>query len=240
MTAGHVRVLAALVAAIALHALLLSWSLPANKHLNISNGPLHVELLKGLQPVETKQQSALQPVVTPAPVPENQHKTIAQQEQRTLVAKRETVAEQQYNPTHRLAIKLTPKPTMQSPAVKTIATAKQQTNQITDTSVRLEHEQLPARHSEPAASSMPYRMPASVQSMLLAHIHYPRRARRHGWQGKGEFQLAIVSQSIRNITMLVSTGHAVLDRAVRRGLASVDHIAIADGQYRLPVEFRLQ
>jgi len=230
----------ALFAAITLHALLLSWSLPANKHLSISNGPLHVELLKGLQPAETKQQPARQPIASPAPVPENQHKTIAQQEQRTLVAKRTTVAEQHHSPTHRLAVKPTPKPAMQSPAVKAIATAKQQTKQITDTSARLEHEQLPARHSESAASSMPSRMPARVQSMLLAHIHYPRRARRHGWQGKGEFQLAIVSQSIRNITMLVSTGHAVLDRAVRRGLTSVDHIAIADGQYRLPVEFLIQ
>jgi len=76
--------------------------------------------------------------------------------------------------------------------------------------------------------------------MLLANIQYPPMARRHGWQGAGEFQLDIDSQSIRNITMLVSTGYAVLDGAVRRGLASVEHVPVADGQYRLPVEFRLQ
>jgi len=76
--------------------------------------------------------------------------------------------------------------------------------------------------------------------MLLANIHYPPQARRHGWQGAGEFQLDIDSQSISRVTMLMSTGHAILDRAVRRGLDNVEHVPVANGQYRLPVEFHLQ
>jgi len=98
-----------------------------------------------------------------------------------------------------------------------------------------------ARHVFPAHQThTPATLAAGVQAMLLANIHYPRQARRHGWEGAGEFQLDIDSQSIRNITMLVSTGHAILDRAARRGLTGIDRVPIADGRYRLPVEFRLQ
>jgi len=96
-------------------------------------------------------------------------------------------------------------------------------------------------HLPPAmAPTMVPTMAADVQSMLLTNIHYPAQARRRGWQGAGEFQLDIDSQSIRKITMLMSTGHAILDRAVRRGLGDIEHVPVANGQYRLPVEFRLQ
>jgi len=253
MRVGHVRVLTAFFAAITLHALLLNWLLPANQHLSISNSLLNVELLKKFRPSEVQKKTVLKSAVAATPEPSSQHKTIAHEAQRKPVAKRTEVVARQHNlsrssviqsthkPVSKLTFKPIAKPVIKAPVIKAIATAQQPSaHQLAHASASAEKRALPDQHSASTASPMPSSMPASAQSILLANIHYPRRARRHGWQGKGEFQLAIDSQSIRNITMLVSTGHAILDRAVRRGLASVDHIAIADGQYRLPVEFRIQ
>jgi len=237
MGVGYVRVLTALLAAITLHALLLSWSLPASKHLTISNGQMHVELIKSSRPLEAASKAAVQPTAVATPV--LRHPGKVPKAHVKPVVRHTVVAVQQ----HRLPSKQPSRVVVKSTRTKVTAPAHQQTRppgQVAHELAGSTNNPLRTGHSESAAPHKLSFMPASAQSMLLASIHYPRLARRHGWQGKGVFQLAIVSQSIRNITMLGSTGHAILDRAARLGLASVDHIPVVDGKYRLPVEFRLQ
>lgn len=84
------------------------------------------------------------------------------------------------------------------------------------------------------------RIPSRTRALLLAHIEYPRPARRRGWQGKGEFQLLIARNNVRKVKVLASTGYQQLDQAVRRGLLAAGRIPLGDGMYKLPVEFRLQ
>jgi TonB family protein len=83
-------------------------------------------------------------------------------------------------------------------------------------------------------------VPQDIQKHILAQVHYPMQARRRGWQGRAEFQLNVYQQSIHAVTLLASTGHPILDRAARRGLASMRQIPLSNGLYRMPVIFRLQ
>jgi len=83
-------------------------------------------------------------------------------------------------------------------------------------------------------------LPSSARRALLAHIVYPRLARRLGWEGKGLFRLDVQRRHIVRVAPLASTGYRVLDRAVLEGLRDVARLDVADGWYRLPVEFRLQ
>jgi len=86
----------------------------------------------------------------------------------------------------------------------------------------------------------PGRISSRARTLLLAHIGYPRPARRRGWKGLGTFQLLIVHEGVRKVTMLASTGHGLLDQAAVRGLMAAGRIPLLDGIYDLPVEFRLQ
>jgi len=83
-------------------------------------------------------------------------------------------------------------------------------------------------------------VPKRVQTRILAEVHYPRQARRHGWQGRAEFEFDVHQQSIQTITLLASTGYPILDRAAQRGLSAVPHVSLSNGLYRMPVVFRLQ
>jgi len=238
MTARHVRVLTALVAAIALHALLLSWPLPASRQLALlNNGLLHIDLLKAPEPATMRPNSPSMPM---------QRVQVKQQQKKVMSAKKlqhkhrppvaDTVATAQ-KPIPK------PKPASQPTGIKPALAARlqvQATTKLAHADSVHREEQRPDSRGATSEARLPATLASGAQAMLLANIHYPPQARRHGWQGKGEFQLAVVSQNIRNITMLVSTGHAILDRAVRRGLAGIKHVPVADGQYRLPVEFRLQ
>ncbi len=236
MRDGHVRLMAALVAAGGLHALLLSWPLQVFKPVSISNGPLHVELLKPSTPALTK----------PARPSHALAHTEVKQQQKKVIPTKKLQRRQTLPVADSVRVKKKPDPesVIRSPGVKAASATRQHVHKPLDSGrSTISNRQVhlsPQDHNESAVPHMPPSMSAAAQAMLLANIRYPRLARRRRWQGKGEFQLAIVSQSIRNITMLVSTGHAVLDRAVQRGLSGVDHIPVADGQYRLPVEFRLQ
>jgi len=228
-----------LLAAIILHALLLSWSLPASKSTNIRNGLLHVDLLKAARPAVAQSAPASPPAAVADAQPERQQKNSAQVKK----SKHQQTKQSIHNV---LATELpSPKPApvkMLSAEKKPLSIARHETETSYYPILDARHvaASLPVSHGEPATPHASPSMAANVQSMLLANIHYPAQARRHGWQGAGEFQLDIDSQSIRNITMLVSTGHAILDRAARLGLVSVNHVPVANGQYRLPVEFRLQ
>ena len=83
-------------------------------------------------------------------------------------------------------------------------------------------------------------MPADVQQMILTRISYPRQARRKGWQGKATFHLDVREQKLAHLDLFHSSGHNLLDRAAMRGIHAIDHLPLANGLYRLPVEFRLQ
>jgi len=96
----------------------------------------------------------------------------------------------------------------------------------------------PARQSRPS-SEVPL-VPAEVQATILANVSYPWQARRHGWEGEAEFRFNINNQSVEQVTMFASTGYPVLDRAARLGLVSMRSLPLSDGDYRLPVMFRLQ
>jgi len=83
-------------------------------------------------------------------------------------------------------------------------------------------------------------MPAAVQQMILTRISYPRQARRKGWQGRATFDLDVREQKLARLDLFHSSGHSLLDRAAMRGIQAVGQLPLANGLYRLPVEFRLQ
>jgi len=83
-------------------------------------------------------------------------------------------------------------------------------------------------------------VPVAVQATILAKIGYPRQARRRGLEGQAEFRFDVNRQAVQQVSMLVSSGHPILDQAARRGLLSVGSLPLHDGSYQLPVIFRLQ
>jgi len=83
-------------------------------------------------------------------------------------------------------------------------------------------------------------MPVDIQKRILTQVSYPMRARRLGWEGRAEFQVNVRNQDIQQVTMLLSTGYAMLDHAAQKGIVSIASLPLSDGSYRLPVVFRLQ
>jgi len=239
MTAGHVRILTALVAAITLHALLLTFPLSTDKTMVFSNGLLHVELLQSPMPAKARSEPDVPAVSIAHEQAKPQQKKDVQEIKLRHTLNRAAdpamVAVQKIRPAPPVAVKST-----QPSGIKQASKTHQHTPKPSSARIMQGVKQLHVHQGTSTPTGMLSSMTAGVQSMLLASIHYPSMARRHGWQGAGEFQLDIDSQRIRNITILVSTGHTILDQAVRRGLASIGHVPVADGQYRLPVEFRLQ
>jgi len=88
--------------------------------------------------------------------------------------------------------------------------------------------------------NLPATIPQNIQAQMLSYVHYPRTARRRGWQGKAELKLYVSGKHIEHIEVAQSTGYSILDRAAVHGLVSMTMIALKDGMYRLPVVFRLQ
>jgi len=229
--AGHARLLAAMIAAIGLHALFFSL-LPSQNSLllHIPEGDLHVELLAQKQdsrPAKVQHASstphAVKEHVKPEPLSQKQH--ISHRHQQPPAPQPGTIADQQSHKTN----KQVNKQTIKSNETKAVAAS--------DTS----HVAIVKQSSEEsAAASSGAVIPRHIQKTILAQVHYPKRARRHGWQGRAEFQFNVQQKTIHKITMLASTGHPLLDRAARRGLTSVNQIPLSNGLYRMPVVFRLQ
>jgi len=96
----------------------------------------------------------------------------------------------------------------------------------------------PQRNNNNTVQVVP--VPHHVQQVILSHIQYPKQARRRGLQGKAEFKLDINKQSIKQVTMLASTGYATLDRAAKKGLTNLNALPLNDGSYSLAVVFRIQ
>ncbi|MDQ7058456.1 MAG: energy transducer TonB [Ghiorsea sp.] len=89
-------------------------------------------------------------------------------------------------------------------------------------------------------SANPALIPKDIQRVILTKITYPKQALRRGWEGQAKFSLEIHQHNIQHVTMLVSTGYQVLDRAARRGIASIQSLPLHDGTHLLPITFRLQ
>jgi len=83
-------------------------------------------------------------------------------------------------------------------------------------------------------------VPKGIQQQLLVNLTYPKLARRHGWQGRAEFELRIYKQGVDKLTLLASTGFPILDQAAERGLALVRDIPLSNGLYHMPVVFELR
>lgn len=106
--------------------------------------------------------------------------------------------------------------------------------------VKLVTSAVPAPELPAQAESRADAIPAHVERMILTHIHYPRKARRKGWQGRAMFHLDVREQKLARLDIHLSSGHNMLDRAAIRGIQSIAHLPLANGLYSLPVEFRLQ
>jgi len=243
--AGHARLAAALFAAVALHALLFIFP-SSTKLLQLQSSPggLPVELIDLQQPadkttdseqqtsqVQLVSQTVLKPHALPA-------KTRIKQTQATKASVSASVYPRDIA-SRKSATKLqTSTPVVQTkvaylPAGESLIKGgeKKPLNEALST---------PSAIRSSAASSAGVTVPDDVRRRILAHVHYPRQARRYNWQGQTEFQFSIRQQGIRQIILLASSGYGILDRAARRGLESVEHIPLADGLYRMPVVFRLQ
>ncbi len=237
MQAGRVRLLVALIAAGGVHALFLLW--PSSPTIDmIHNGTLRVDLSNHETVADrpgshrrqvsesiprTETQAA--PVHTPSLSPTSHASTLPQHARKHMTRNKAVSRVARVpgrhvpssRPVERHQLHVDESATPRRPA------------KITD------HTSASA-----AASTAPGRISSRARALLLAHIEYPRPARRRGWRGLGTFQLLIVREGVRRVTMLASTGHGLLDQAAVRGLMGAGRIPLKDGVYDLPVEFRLQ
>ncbi len=131
-------------------------------------------------------------------------------------------------------------------AHKAVQKATQTVEQNNNTARRqqLQSSQKPvvANHkaSTPGKQQHSMTLPEAAKIQIMAQIDYPRQARRHGWQGTVKMQFTVEQQSIQKLTLLASSGHAILDRAAYRGLTRIDRILLPNGLYYMPILFRLQ
>jgi len=226
---GHVRLLAAMITAIALHALLFTL-LPSQNNMLLlpTEGALHVELMAKPEPARAPQQVTKRQHI---PTTHTNRKNNAPRQKQAKESA--LVAVQVSRPVSVQASKRTD---------KQAESAQNQTaerNPATATEIAKAPETTVAEEA-PKQSGTVTTIPQNIQKTILAQVYYPKQARRHGWQGGAEFQFNVHQQTIHEITMLASTGHPILDRAARRGLTSVNRIPLSNGLYRMPVVFRLQ
>jgi len=79
----------------------------------------------------------------------------------------------------------------------------------------------------------------AMRMKISAQVHYPKRARRHGWQGTVECEFDVRNHRLQKITILTPSDHAILNRAAKRGLQALGAIDLIDGRYHIPVVFHL-
>ena len=80
----------------------------------------------------------------------------------------------------------------------------------------------------PAASTPGSRLQQSLTEALASHFHYPRLARKRGWQGTVEIGLNITTNGeLSNIRVIQSSGHRVLDRAAIKSLENLGNLTEA-------------
>ncbi|MFQ5518718.1 MAG: TonB family protein [Mariprofundus sp.] len=233
--------MAAAVAAISLHALLLSLLPSYQQTLAVlaPEGSLQVELMKQSTPLSEQPTHR-----TTSATAEPQQDKRARQAREAIVL---TVPVKQIPP----AEQLTSKPFMAKPSMtKQTAPVASAAEVLVKEPAKIS-ESIPKQTTSTALNSNKAAetstdnqgaaaVPNHLQQLVLAHVTYPKRARRRGWQGRTELEFTVQQQAVFEITMLASSGHPILDRAAKRGLATVDSIPLSNGLYRMPVEFRLQ
>lgn len=238
MRAGYVRLAVALLAAAGMHAMLLFW--PASSFPKIMyNGMLSVDLSDDAAAASASSRIQSPAAVQPAK-PQAKKSPVH-------VFRKHMQAHPQAHPQAtditarplRREPSATVRPTHASP-LRTASSRGKAARSVTRNTAPKQDNGVQGAPSRATAVAMPGRIPSRTRSLLLAHIEYPRPARRRGWQGKGEFQLLIARNNVRKVKVLASTGYHQLDQAVRRGLLAAGRIPLGDGIYKLPVEFRLQ
>ncbi|MDQ6970974.1 MAG: TonB family protein [Mariprofundus sp.] len=252
-----VRLMAAAVAAIGLHALLfiLLPSSAEKMSLATRQGALQLELLAQQDEAPQKKVVQLQ-----AAVKQQSKKQVKQIKQIKLTKQvKQTESSRRIESVHKqpapsmLAITQPAKqhvfPLLEkAPTPKQVQHAElhQPVEIAIATTAQKKERLIPVAHQQPAKSERNSNkqgasiVPQYVQNRILAEVHYPKQARRHGWQGRAEFQFDVHQQSIQTVTLLASTGYPILDRAAHRGLIAASHVALSNGLYRMPVVFRLQ
>jgi len=246
---GYARLMAAMMAAISLHALLFSL-LPSRQKLTMPSpsGGLEVELLAAQQHAATPSVSLTTAVVTASsPVVVKQSITpTSKLESIKLEPANKAVAPQPQPVRHSIAMLTVSSSSHEATKHRPKTEPRSQTKPVTAVSVPVQVAQRVQSISDSsdiatnAGRAETPHVPQAVQQRILTHVHYPRQARRHGWQGRAEFELNIQQQSIHAVTLLASTGFPILDRAAERGLAAVDRIPLSNGLYRMPIVFHLQ
>jgi len=249
---GYVRLVAASVAAISLHALLFSL-LPAQQELVQfhSPGSLQIELLAQQEPGQSNP-------VQNYPVQTEQEKVVAKAPAASLheISDQSDKKEQlQADVTlQKVITKSAPITVVDNKGVIFIPVEKEPAQEKGDEVLKpveaieatQSNDTLMAENSiDQIKASLPVSgqttvIPQHIQADIIARVHYPRQARRRGWQGEAQFLLNINAQSIQAVTMLASTGYPILDRAAQRGLSNVNNIPLSNGLYHMPVSFRLQ
>jgi len=78
------------------------------------------------------------------------------------------------------------------------------------------------------ASTASSHLQQSLTKALESHFHYPRLARKRGWQGTVEIGLNIATDGeLSNIRVIQSSGYRVLDRAAVKSLKNLGNLTEA-------------
>jgi len=207
---GYARLMAASIAAIGLHALLLVWANDSTLFVatDMKSSSLHVALLPSQQSM-----NAFDLAKPPGPI----SKQTIEKDRREKSLPPEGIS-------------------MLEPEVSYDDSSE--IERVASDQIEDRNDVLPAKQSP--SSSEAALVPVEVQATILANVTYPRQARRRGWEGEAALRFNINSQLVQSVTMHTSTGYPVLDRAARLGLVSLRTLPLKDGDYRLPVVFRLQ
>lgn len=215
---GDVRLMLALGAALALHLLLLALPNPVvSANLSrIELGVMSLELLPAIQPHKAHSDPEIVP-----PLHAKQARMIS--------------VPPAPLPHHAMAV-MVPSKARVSLLKPHVGAHQQITPMVVAHSDATEH----AAPTPPPQPSQVRSLSADARGIILAHVRYPRRARRLGWQGQAEFQLDVAGHAIRKLVLLASSGHALLDQAARQGIVSAEWLPLRNGRYHLPVRFRLQ
>jgi len=239
---GHARLMVATLAALALHASLLFISFPTPQHISMSapSEPMQVSLL----PIDVPINGSID---VPPKVPAQVTARVKEVRQASHKVTIQPKKQQEEKPNVILptpAITPTPPQTQPEPEASSENVAAAATAVMAEVAAETA-ETLPANvaaisQDVVASESAMGDVPAAVQAQMLAKVSYPKRARRHGWEGRAEFEVRVYQQSIDQVTLLASTGFPLLDQAAQRGLVSVRDIPLSNGLYRMPVVFDLQ
>jgi len=217
---GHARLLGAFIVAMAVHGLLFVGQSQQPTH--VSSSPLQVEFLA--QPRTSSATDVKQP---------NNDKPTAQKDvsmPQHVIAKKAA----QKSTLHQQVVELSkPIPIQKKPEAQIEKKTKPKKMLAVLENISPPQEQ---RNGE----DVDMVMPVDIQQKILTQVSYPMRARRRGWEGRAEFRINVQAQGVQHVTMLLSTGYALLDHAAQKGIASIVLLPLNDGSYRFPVVFRLQ